>query len=71
MLNYEVRGKSKKVFYWLAQLCDPDTPVIISSEHQQFAWFALEAAVENAAFPDMRKVLHDADSFIQEHVNVR
>jgi len=70
VLHYEVRGKPKKVFYWLAQLCDPDTPVIISSEHQQFAWFPLDAAVENAAYPDMQKVLHDADSFIQAHVSV-
>ena len=71
VLYYQARGKPKKVFYWLARLCDPDTPVIISSEHQQFAWFPLDAAVEHAAYPEMQKVLRDADSFIQEHVNVR
>ena len=71
VLQYEVRGQTKKVFYWLAQLCDPDTPVIISSEHHQFAWFPLDAAVQNAAFPDMQKLLYEANSFIQEHVNVR
>lgn len=70
VLHYQARGKPKAVHYWLAQLRDPDTPVIISSEHQQFAWFPLDAAVQNAAYPDMQEVLRDADSFIQAHVNV-
>lgn len=71
VLHYEARGKPKTVFYWLAQLCDPNTPVIISHEHQQFAWFSLNAAVQKAACPDMQKVLYDADSFIQAHVSIR
>ena len=71
VLHYEVRGKPKKVIYWLAQLCNPDTPVIISSEHQRFEWFPLDAAVQNATYPDMQKVLYDADSFIQERVGER
>ena len=70
-LNYEARGRPKKVIYWLAQLCNPDTPVIISSEHQRFNWFPLDAAVQNAAYPDMQKVLYDADSFIQTHISIR
>jgi len=71
VLHYEVRGQPKKVIYWLAQLCNPDTPVIISSEHQRSDWFPLEAAVEISVFTDMQKVLRDADSFIQEHVSIR
>ena len=71
VLHYEARGKPKKVIYWLAQLCNPDTPVIISSEHQRFDWFPLEAAVEISAFTIMQNVLHDADSFIREHVSIR
>ena len=71
MLHYEVRGKPKKVIYWLAQLYSPDTPVIISNEHQRFDWFPLDAAVQNASYPDMQKVLSDADAFIREHVSTR
>jgi len=70
VLHYEARGKPKKVIYWLAQLSNPDTPVIISSEHQEFAWFQLDEAVQKAAYPDMQKVLYDADSFIQAHVSI-
>jgi len=71
VLHYEARGKPKKVIYWLAQLSNPDTPVIISSEHRQFDWFPLDAAVHYAAYPDMQKVLYDADNFIRDHVSIR
>jgi len=71
VLHYQARGQQKTVIYWLAHLCNPDTPVIISSEHQRFDWFPLDMAVQMAAFPDMQKVLYDADSFIHEHVSIR
>ena len=71
VLHYEARGQQKKVIYWLAQLSNPDTPVIISSEHQRFDWFPLEAAVQSVEYLDMQKVLHDADSFIQAHVSIK
>ena len=68
VLQYEARGKPKKVIYWLAQLCNPDTAVMISSEHQRFEWFPLDAAVQKAVYPDMQKLLYDADLFIHAHV---
>jgi len=71
VLHYKVRGKPKKVIYWLAQLHNPDTPVIISNEHQAYEWFPLDAAVQYASYPDMQKVLHDADAFIRENVSIR
>jgi len=71
VLHYQARGQPKKVIYWLAQLCKPDTPVIISSEHQKFDWFPIDTAVQNAGYPDMQRVLYDADSFIQAHVSIR
>ena len=70
VLHYEARGKPKKVIYWLAQLSNPDTPVIISHEHRQFNWFPLDAAVQNATYLDIQKALYDADSFIREHVSI-
>lgn len=71
VLHYKARGQQKKVIYWLAQLCNPGTPVIISREHQRFEWFPLDAAIEISEFPDMRTVLRAADDFIQAHVNIK
>lgn len=43
-LNYNVKGKPKTVIYWLAELKDYDTPIQLSSEHQDFKWLTIEDA---------------------------
>jgi bis(5'-nucleosidyl)-tetraphosphatase len=65
ILHYDVRGVPKKVVYWLAQLRDPNTPIVLSHEHQHYEWLTLDAAVQRAGFLDMQETLRQADSFIR------
>ncbi|XP_019640473.1 PREDICTED: uncharacterized protein LOC109482222 [Branchiostoma belcheri] len=44
VLEYNVRGKPKTVIYWLAELKNSDTPVVLSDEHQKYEWLGLEEA---------------------------
>lgn len=64
-LNYEVKGKPKRVVYWLAELKDPNCPIILSHEHQKFVWEPLEKALEISGYSDMQKLLKEADNFIK------
>ena len=66
VLNYEVRGKPKEVTYWLGELKDADATVTLSHEHKDYKWLNLTEALEyNAMFEDMKKVLTEANDFIQ------
>ena len=64
-LHYEVRGKPKRVVYWLAELSNPESPVILSDEHQGFEWAELKRAMQLAEYQDLQETLRDADQFIQ------
>ncbi|PIK59452.1 putative bis(5'-nucleosyl)-tetraphosphatase [Apostichopus japonicus] len=64
-LKYSVRGRAKEVVYWLAELKDPNTPVKLSDEHQDFKWLCLSEACSYSRFNDMQEVLKDADEYIQ------
>ncbi|XP_045501692.1 bis(5'-nucleosyl)-tetraphosphatase [asymmetrical] [Colias croceus] len=57
MLTYEVNGKPKEVIYWLAKLINPETPVKLSDEHQDFKWLPLQQAQELSGFDDMKVML--------------
>ncbi|KAL5005353.1 hypothetical protein ScPMuIL_018809 [Solemya velum] len=65
VLNYEVRGKPKRVVYWLAQLKDSNTPVILSEEHTNFKWLGFKDASELLKYNDMQVLLKEAHAFIQ------
>ena len=64
-LRYPVRKKMKRVEYWLAELKDPNTPVVLSDEHRDYKWLGLEEALTYARFPDMQEVYKEAHQFIE------
>jgi bis(5'-nucleosidyl)-tetraphosphatase len=64
-LNYQVKGKPKRVVYWLAELKDPNCPIVLSHEHQKFVWEPLERALEVSGYSDMQKLLKEADNVIK------
>lgn len=64
-LRYEVQGKPKEVVYWLAQLREPDTPVTLSDEHQDYRWVPLKEACSLAQFPDMQETLKAAQKYLE------
>ena len=66
VLNYEVRGKPKKVVYWLSELKDPDTIIRLSNEHQRFEWLNLPEAKAYANYEDLQQTLQEAEDFIQK-----
>ncbi|XP_061071927.1 bis(5'-nucleosyl)-tetraphosphatase [asymmetrical] [Conger conger] len=69
-LRYQVQGQPKDVLYWLAELRDPDTAVVLSEEHQDYRWAGLEEACSLARYREMQGTLRDAQRFLlaaQEH----
>lgn len=63
-LRYPVRGKNKRVEYWLAELLDPNTPVVLSNEHIDFKWLPLDDCKTFARFPEMIEAYEEAEKFI-------
>lgn len=66
-LHYEVRGKSKEVLYWLAELRDPGIAVTLSDEHQDYRWAQLEEACTLARYKDLQDTLRAA----QRHLDAQ
>ncbi|ELT96450.1 hypothetical protein CAPTEDRAFT_170524 [Capitella teleta] len=64
-LKYEVKGRPKRVEYWVAELCDPDTPVRLSHEHETFEWLPLENVLLRAGFQEMQQAFKNVDSFLK------
>lgn len=67
ILEYNVRGKPKKVVYWLAKLNNPSDPVVLSDEHRDFKWLGMEDACSYIKFPDMIEVMKEAQEFLQTY----
>ena len=67
-LKYGVRGKPKRVEYWLSELKDPDTPVVLSHEHTDFKWLSLEKAFELiSAYKELQEAITEAEEYIKKH----
>ncbi|KAJ8029130.1 Bis(5'-nucleosyl)-tetraphosphatase [asymmetrical] [Holothuria leucospilota] len=64
-LEYSVKGRPKEVVYWLAELKDPDTPIRLSEEHQDYKWLPLSEACTYAKYEDLQKALKDAAEYIE------
>lgn len=65
-LQYDPKDKpfSKQVTYWLARLINPDTPVVLSSEHQDYKWLPLIEAKQVAAYPEMQELFDDCENYL-------
>lgn len=60
--EYTTNKGPKTVCYWLARLKTED--VKLSHEHQNFKWLSLEPAIEITKFPEMQKLLREAEEFL-------
>ncbi|KAF4528347.1 hypothetical protein B566_EDAN006602 [Ephemera danica] len=63
-LQYNVRDCCKSSIYWLAELRNPDTPLVLSKEHTEFVWLPLEQACARAGFQDFNAMLVECQTFI-------
>lgn len=68
ILNYNVRGKPKKVIYWLAQLINQNATVQLSDEHQDYKWLGLEEACGHGKYEDMQNMLKHFDEYIRANI---
>lgn len=59
VLSYEVNGKPKQVIYWLAKLINPESPVKLSDEHQDFKWLPLQQSQELCGYDNMKVLLSE------------
>ncbi|CAH1164246.1 unnamed protein product [Phaedon cochleariae] len=64
VLTYQVKGKPKTVYYWLAELVNQNAQVKLSHEHQDFKWLGLEDACKLAEFKEMQETFHHCEQYI-------
>ena len=57
VLMYNVKGRPKKVVYWLSELKDPHTPITLSDEHQAYEWLNFESTLELCQIPRLAGAL--------------
>jgi bis(5'-nucleosidyl)-tetraphosphatase len=68
-LDYVARGKTKRVYYWLAQLKDPNVPVKLSSEHQDYRWANAELAIK-MSHNNMTDIIQQSSCFLKKRLNL-
>ena len=59
-ISYLVKSKPKEVTYFLAELVNPDQPIVLSEEHQAYKWCNFESSLHIAEFEEMKSVLKKA-----------
>jgi bis(5'-nucleosidyl)-tetraphosphatase len=57
-----------KVTYWLARLKDDNLQIKISHEHQDWRWVKLSDALELVEHDEMKKLLKEANIYIDKNV---
>ncbi|KAI6242546.1 Bis(5'-nucleosyl)-tetraphosphatase [asymmetrical] [Aphelenchoides fujianensis] len=64
-MEYDTPKEGRKtVTYWLAELKTKD--ITLSHEHTHWEWQPLETAVKLAKFPEMEKMLREAEEYLQK-----
>jgi len=48
----------------LARLINPETPVVLSNEHQDYKWLPLVEAKHLASYPEMQELLDDCENYL-------
>lgn len=67
-ITYNVNGRIKDVYYYLARLRNSEQNVKLSDEHQNLSWSSLQDACNLVKHHEMQSVLKKAEQFIlNEH----
>lgn len=64
---YQVKGKNKRVVFWLSEMKDFNTPVKLSHEHIDYKWLQLDEALCILTHKNMQNVLEAAVSFLDKN----
>lgn len=62
--TYDVKGKPKDVYYYLARLRNADQTINLSDEHQALSWSNLQEACDLVKYNNMQAILRRAEDFI-------
>ncbi len=63
--TYNVKGKPKDVYYYLARLRNYDHTINLSDEHQNLTWSSLQDACKLVKYENMQNILRKAEDFIK------
>lgn len=65
-ISYLVKSRPKEVSFFLAELVNPDQPIILSKEHQAYKWCDFESSLNIAEFEEMKSVLKKARDILSK-----
>ena len=66
-LKYQTKkDKTKEVVYWLAQMEDCSTPIVLSNEHQGYKWLGVSKASAIAKYRDLKGMLQEAEELLNK-----
>ncbi len=63
--TYNVQGKPKDVYYYLARLRNAEQEINLSDEHQNLSWSNLQDACKLVKYENMQNILRKAEEFIK------
>jgi 8-oxo-dGTP pyrophosphatase MutT (NUDIX family) len=69
-ITYDVNGRLKDVFYYLARLRNDQQKIILSNEHQNSVWANLQEACRLVKHSEIQNVLGKAEEFILNYQKV-
>jgi bis(5'-nucleosidyl)-tetraphosphatase len=65
--TYNVKGKPKDVYYYLARLRNAQQKINLSDEHQNLSWANLEDSCNLVKYENMQNILRKAEEFIKNY----
>ena len=66
-ITYNVNGRLKDVYYYLARVRNAQQKINLSYEHQNFTWLNLKDARNLVKHNETQNVLQNAEEFLQNN----
>lgn len=63
--------KEKRIFYWIAQVFDPNVTIKLSNEHINFRWLNIGEALKTCQLEKTEKILIEANNLINSYTNFK
>ena len=63
------KGISKTVWYWIAEINNPNVEVNLSDSHKQYKWLRIEDALELVKYESMKSGLVKANQFLLNRIS--
>ena len=63
------KGISKTVWYWIAEINNPNVEINLSVSHKQYKWLKIEDALELVKYESMKSGLVKANQFLLNRIS--